>query len=42
MREFITKVGCYMLKKRFVILRDEKVCGLELETAEGDRVLRGE
>jgi len=40
--EFIPKVGCCMLKKWFVILRDEEVGGLDMETTDKDRVLRGD
>jgi len=40
-REFIPKALCYMLKKRFVILRDEEVGGLDIVTTDEDVVLRG-
>jgi len=38
-REFIPKAGCCMLKKRFVILRDEEVGGLDMVTTDEDLVL---
>jgi len=41
-REFIPKAGCRMFKKRFVILRDEKVGGLDMVTTDEDLVLRGD
>jgi len=38
-REFIPKAGCRMLKKkRFVILRDEEVGGLDMVTTDEDLV----
>jgi len=41
-REFIPKEGCHMLNKRFVILRDEEVGGLDMVTTDEDLVLRGD
>jgi len=35
-----SNVGC-MLKKRFVILRDEEIGGLDMVTTDEDLVLRG-
>ena len=40
-REFIPKTACRMLKKMFVILRDEEVGGLDMVTTDEDRVLPG-
>jgi len=37
-REFIPKAGCCMLKKRFLILSDEEVDGLDMVTTDEDLV----
>jgi len=39
MREIIEKMGCCMLKKRFVILRDEEVGGLDMMTTDEDQLV---
>jgi len=41
-REFITKAGCWMLKKRFVILSDEEVGGLDMVTTDEFLVVQGD
>ena len=37
-----SKGGCCVLKKRFLILRDEEVGDLKMVTADEDLVLRGD